>query len=121
MRNFISLILKTDCDIRRREAAEKSNKLCKTMEKHFVYILSCADDSLYTGYTNNLEKRLKMHNEGKASKCTRARLPVAYVHIECFDSKSEALKREAAIKKLSRKQKLMMINDEQVFQHDNES
>lgn len=91
------------------------------MEKHFVYILNCADDSLYTGYTNNLEKRLKMHNEGKASKCTRSRLPVAYVHIECFDSKSEALRREAAIKKLSRKKKLMIINNDEVLKYDNES
>lgn len=75
----------------------------------YVYILRCADDTLYTGYTVDLEKRLTNHNEGKASKYTRARLPVVLAYCETCSSKSEAMRREAAIKKLSRAQKLRLI------------
>lgn len=70
-----------------------------------VYILRCSGGSLYTGITNDLPKRLKAHNAGKASRYTRSRLPVALAYIEPQKSKSTALKREAAIKKLSRPQK----------------
>lgn len=77
----------------------------------YVYILRCSDDSFYTGYTVNLERRLKSHNAGSGSKFTRVRRPVSYVHIEHFDNKSDALKREAAIKKLTRKQKMQLINN----------
>ena len=79
---------------------------------NYTYILECADGSLYTGWTNDLDKRLKAHNEGTASKCTRARRPVKLVYYEKFETKSEAMKREAAIKKLSRDQKLRLINGE---------
>ncbi|MBM4057768.1 MAG: GIY-YIG nuclease family protein, partial [Planctomycetes bacterium] len=68
----------------------------------FVYLLSCSDGSLYTGITNDLPKRLKAHAAGKASKYTRSRLPVKLVYSEAQRSKSVALKREAAIKKLRR-------------------
>lgn len=77
----------------------------------FVYILRCADDSLYTGWTNDLAKRFVMHSEGKASKCTRARLPVKMVYFEVCTDKSSALKRELAIKKLTRIQKEILIAD----------
>jgi putative endonuclease len=77
----------------------------------FVYILRCNDDTLYTGITNNLEKRLKTHNAGKASKYTRVRLPVEEIYREKVESKSEALKREIEIKKLSRNEKKRLINN----------
>ncbi len=77
---------------------------------NYTYILECADGSLYTGWTNDLDKRIKAHNEGTASKCTRAKRPVRLVYYEEFETKSEAMKREAAIKKLSRIQKLRLIS-----------
>jgi putative endonuclease len=70
-----------------------------------VYVLRCRDSSLYTGITNDLPKRLKAHAAGKASRYTRSRLPVRLAYSEPQRSKSAALKREAAIKKLSRRQK----------------
>lgn len=79
--------------------------------KYIVYILRCADDTLYTGYTNDLMKRIKNHNEGKTgAKYTRARRPVTLVHEEHFRTLSAALKREAQIKKLSRAEKLLLIS-----------
>lgn len=79
------------------------------VEKSFVYILKCADETLYTGYTNNICKRIKTHNDGKGAKYTRGRLPVVCVYFETFDSKSEALSREHAIKKLPRSKKESLI------------
>lgn len=76
---------------------------------YYVYLLECADKTLYCGYTDNLEKRLKTHNAGKGAKYTRARLPVKLLYSETFTEKSEALKREAQIKKLSRKEKLALL------------
>lgn len=76
----------------------------------YVYMLRCSDDSLYTGWTTNLQKRLLAHNRGVGSKYTRARRPVAFVYFEKCESKSEALKREAEIKRLSRQEKLFLIN-----------
>lgn len=75
----------------------------------YVYILKCKDDTLYTGYTNNLEKRLKVHSEGKGAKYTRCRLPVSLVYYEELSDKSSAMKRECAIKKLTRVAKLELI------------
>ena len=71
----------------------------------FTYILKCSDGTLYTGWTVDLEKRLKSHNDGKGSKYTRARLPVRLVHQERFASRKEAMKREYEIKQLSREEK----------------
>ena len=76
---------------------------------NYVYILRCADNSLYTGWTNNLDKRVKMHSEGKGAKYTRARLPVELVYFEEYEDKIEAMKREYAIKQLKRSEKLMLI------------
>ena len=70
-----------------------------------VYLLRCRDGSLYTGITNDLARRLKTHAAGKASRYTRSRLPVRLAYSEPQRSKSTALKREAAIKKLARRQK----------------
>ena len=75
----------------------------------FVYILLCADDTYYTGYCVDLDQRIKQHNEGKGAKYTRSRGPVSLAYSETCTSKSEAMKREAAIKKLSRKEKTLLI------------
>lgn len=76
---------------------------------NYVYILRCADNSLYTGWTNDLEKRVKIHSEGKGAKYTRARLPIELVYFEKYENKIEAMKREYEIKKLKRQEKLMLI------------
>lgn len=76
---------------------------------NFVYILECADGTLYTGWTNNLDNRLKVHNEGKGGKYTRSRLPVKVVYTEVYETPSEARSREVKIKRLSRKEKLELI------------
>lgn len=77
--------------------------------RYFVYILRCSDCSYYTGYTNNLEKRLKMHNQGKAAKYTRGRRPVAVVYSERHNSKNSAMLREFQLKKLNRMAKEALI------------
>ena len=74
-----------------------------------VYILRCGDGTLYTGWTNDLEKRLKTHAAGKGAKYTRARLPVTLVYTEAFETEHEARSRECHIKRLSRGQKLSLI------------
>ncbi len=74
-----------------------------------LYILECVDNSLYTGITTDLAKRIKLHNEGKASKYTRSKRPVKMVYSETFKSGRAARKREAGIKKLSRSDKLILI------------
>jgi len=76
---------------------------------HYVYILECADNTLYTGYTNDLDSRIKVHNQGKGAKYTRARLPVKIVYNEEFENKSDACKREYHIKQMTRKQKEELI------------
>ncbi len=76
---------------------------------NYTYILKCRDGTLYTGWTNNLEKRLGDHNEGKGAKYTKTRLPVELVYQEPFETKQEAMRREYAIKQLTRKQKEKLI------------
>jgi putative endonuclease len=76
----------------------------------FVYILKCSDDTLYTGWTKDLNKRLNKHNEGQGAKYTRGRLPVTLVYYEVYETKEEALKREIKIKKMSRAAKLKMLD-----------
>lgn len=78
---------------------------------NYVYLLKCADGTLYTGWTNDLEHRVRMHNEGKGAKYTKSRRPVALVYWEPCESKSAALKRERAVKRLARAQKLRLIED----------
>lgn len=78
-------------------------------EKHFTYILECADGTYYTGYTNNLEKRLETHNAGKGGKYTRTRLPVKLIYTEEFATKNEAMSREWAIKQLTRHEKEALV------------
>lgn len=76
---------------------------------NYVYILLCSDNTLYTGWTNDLEGRICVHNAGYGAKYTKMRLPVKLVYSEILNTKSEALKREFEIKKLSRKKKLELI------------
>ena len=76
----------------------------------FVYILECNDNSLYTGITNDLKKRVSAHNSGKGAKFTKARLPVRLVYREIYNTKSDSLKREIEIKKMKRTEKLDLIN-----------
>jgi len=76
---------------------------------NFTYILKCADDTLYCGWTNDLEKRVKAHNEGKGAKYTRSRLPVTLVYYEEYETSVEAQRREYQIKQLSRTEKLKLI------------
>jgi putative endonuclease len=76
---------------------------------YFVYILRCGDGSLYTGATNQVERRLAAHQSGRGAKYTRSRLPVELVYLEEVKDRSAALSREAAIKRMTRKQKLQLI------------
>ncbi len=80
---------------------------------NYIYIVECADKTLYTGWTNHLDERIAAHNAGKGAKYTKIRLPVKLVYSEALSSKSAALKREAEIKKLSRLEKLALCGLEQ--------
>ena len=79
------------------------------MKQWTLYIVKCSDGSLYTGITTDLEKRIKRHNEGRASRYTRGRKPVTLKYNEIFENESLARKREIEIKKLSRENKLRMV------------
>ena len=76
---------------------------------HYTYILKCKDNTYYTGYTTDLEKRLKTHNEGKGAKYTRGRGPVELVYYEEHEEKTSAMRREWEMKQLSRKEKETII------------
>lgn len=76
---------------------------------NYTYILKCSDGTYYTGWTNHLEERVKIHNTGKGAKYTRCRIPVELVYFEEFETKEEAMRREAAIKRLTRKEKQQLI------------
>ncbi len=77
----------------------------------FVYILRCADDTLYTGATDNIERRLKAHSTGRGAKYTRGRVPLTLVYCESCADKPAALRREAQIKRLPRSAKLSLIEE----------
>jgi len=79
---------------------------------NFVYILQCADGTLYTGWTTDLKARLDTHNTGAGAKYTRGRGPLVLVYSESFETKSEAMRREAEIKKLTRAEKLQLIKQQ---------
>lgn len=79
------------------------------MKQWYVYILRCSDGTLYTGSTDDVARRAQVHNSGKGAKYTRCRIPVEVVYSEACESYSAALKREYAIKQLSRKEKLELI------------
>lgn len=77
----------------------------------WAYMLRCADGSLYSGWTSDLEKRLKAHNSGNGAKYTRSRLPVALVYKEKLESKETAMRREYQLKRLTRQEKLRLIEN----------
>ncbi len=77
---------------------------------YYIYILKCKDGTYYTGYTNNIEKRVRIHNDKKGAKYTRGRTPVTLVYEESFATKAEALKREYMIKQMSRAEKEALIH-----------
>ncbi len=81
------------------------------MSKWILYIIKCRDGSFYTGITTDLKKRIKWHNEGRASKYTRSRRPVVLKYKEVLKNESLARKREAEIKSISRANKLKLINE----------
>jgi putative endonuclease len=76
---------------------------------HHVYVLRCADGSLYTGYTTDVERRVAEHDAGEGAKYTRGRTPVELVYSESFDSRSAAMSREYEIKQLSRREKAQLV------------
>lgn len=84
---------------------------------NYVYILCCGDDSLYTGWTNDLEKRVEAHNRGQGARYTKARLPVRLVYSESFETKQDAMQREWAIKRLPRSRKLALIQGNPALAH----
>lgn len=77
---------------------------------NYVYIVECSDGTFYTGWTNDLQKRIDMHSKGIGAKYTRGRGPVKLVYHEMFDLKKDAMKREYQIKKLTRQEKILLIN-----------
>ena len=81
------------------------------MKADVVYMLRCGDGSLYTGYTDNVPRRLEVHQSGKGGKYTRSHLPVQLVYQEELPDKSAALRREAAIKQLTREKKLALLQE----------
>ncbi|TRO54968.1 GIY-YIG nuclease family protein [Candidatus Bathyarchaeota archaeon] len=82
----------------------------------YVYILLCSDGSFYTGYTKNLEERIRLHESGKGARYTRTHKPKRVAYVELFDSRAKAMKRENAIKKLSHQQKLNLINSRETYE-----
>ncbi|GLC90378.1 GIY-YIG nuclease family protein [Lysinibacillus piscis] len=83
---------------------EKSNE-------HYFYVLECVDHTYYAGYTNNVEKRVAVHNAGKGAKYTRARMPVKCIYTEQFSTKQEAMRAEYAFKQLTRIQKIKYMGE----------
>lgn len=77
---------------------------------NYTYIVECIDKTLYTGWSNHIEKRIKNHNEGKGAKYTKLRRPVKLVYLESFSTKEEAMSREAKIKQLTREKKIQLID-----------
>ena len=81
---------------------------------NYTYILKCSDGTLYTGWTNDLQKRLEAHGDGRGAKYTKSRRPVELVYFETYESKNDAMSREAKIKRLTRAEKLELIKNKTV-------
>lgn len=79
---------------------------------HYVYVIECADGTLYTGYTTDVERRVAEHDAGDGAKYTRGRTPVDLLHVECFETRGEAMSREHEIKRLSRTEKERLVEGE---------
>ncbi|HET8542397.1 MAG TPA: GIY-YIG nuclease family protein [Anaeromyxobacter sp.] len=89
--------------------SERAARARRRRERWWVYLLRCRDGSLYAGATNDLERRLAAHARGSASRYTRSRLPVTLVHVERAADRGSALRREAALKRLTRREKLALV------------
>ena len=79
------------------------------MSDHYVYVLECADGTFYTGYTTDVERRVREHDDGEGARYTRGRTPVELVHSEAYDSRSAAMSREYELKQLSRAEKERLV------------
>jgi len=79
-------------------------------DEHHVYVLCCADDTFYTGYTTDVERRVEEHQAGQGAKYTRGRTPVELLHVESYETRSEAMSREYEIKQLSRADKERLVD-----------
>lgn len=79
---------------------------------NYTYVVKCADETFYTGWTNDLEKRMKAHNVGKGAKYTKTRRPIELVYFEEFDTKQEAMRREWQIKQMTRSEKEKLVKRE---------
>lgn len=84
---------------------QKLERFYMENNEHYFYVLTCRDGSLYGGYTNNLERRIKLHNDGKGAKYTRGRGPVELTYYRSYETKGEALRTEYKFKRLTRKKK----------------
>ncbi|SER90514.1 Predicted endonuclease, GIY-YIG superfamily [Lachnobacterium bovis] len=115
-------VQKTEKEIRKKETKDKalskesinaqSKITCQdTKCTNYTYIVKCSDGTYYTGWTNDLEKRIKAHNEGKGAKYTKTRRPVELVYYESFPTKQEAMSREWHIKQYSRNKKETLIKN----------
>lgn len=80
------------------------------MSDHYVYVLECADGTLYTGYTTDVQRRVAEHDAGDGAKYTRGRTPVSLVHVESYDSRSAAMSREHEVKTYSRARKERLVD-----------
>ena len=92
----------------------------KQSRNNYTYIVECSDGTFYTGWTTDIEKRIRTHNAGTGAKYTRARTPVKLVYLENFSTRREAMRREAEIKRLGRKQKETLIRDRKEVYGDNQ-
>lgn len=81
------------------------------MSEHWTYIVECADGTYYTGYTTDVERRVREHDSGNGAKYTRGRTPVTLVHVEAFGTRSAAMRREYEIKQLSRREKERLVGE----------
>ncbi len=108
--DLASLLLKRKFTMKNNSPRETPSTESFGQTKYYAYMLYCADHTIYSGYTTDLERRVATHNKGKGAKYTRSRLPVKVVYSECFATKSEAMKREASLKKLSHGEKLCLIS-----------
>lgn len=86
------------------------------MANYYIYVIRCSDNSLYTGYTNDVERRFRLHEQGKGAKYTRGRAPLILEYVESFPTKSEALKAEYAFKKLTKRQKERFLQERKQIQ-----
>lgn len=94
---------------RRKVSSERTTN--PTERNNFTYLLRCADGTLYCGWTNDLKHRLKAHNSGQGAKYTKSRRPVTLAYYEAFETRNEAMRREAAIKKLTKDEKEKLVRE----------